>query len=341
MSETRQLVEALYYERAGDKTVVCRLCGLNCSIGEGRRGFCETRENREGTLYTLVFDRPCAVQVDPVEKEPLYHFLPGKLQLSLSTASCNYRCLFCHNWHISHHAPEELPSRPVTAGEIVKLARTHGCSIISHTYGEPTVHFEYLMEIGRKAKREGLRFILHTNLGMNPDPLREILSLADALSIDLKGFDEGFYRTMCNADLDRVLENLVAVRNSGVHFELINLVLPGRNDDPDQIGSMCLWIRDNLGEDTPLHFSRYYPTERFTELEPTPVKTLEQCLTTAREVGLNFVFVGNVPGHEANSTFCPGCGEPLIVRFQYSILINRIEDGQCPECGRGIPGVWE
>jgi pyruvate formate lyase activating enzyme len=299
------------------------------------------RENLGGTLHTLVFNRPCAIQVDPVEKEPLYHFLPGKLQLSLSTASCNYRCLFCHNWHISHSAPEDMSSPPVTAGEIVSLARTYGCSIVSHTYGEPTVHFEYLLDVGEQARKEGLKVIHHTNLGMNPYPLEEILALVDALSIDLKGFDAAYYRRMCRADLGRVLENLLLVKSSGIHFELVNLVLPALNEDPGQVDRMCCWIRDNLGEDTPLHFSRYYPTQLFTEIEATPIGTLERCQGIAMDCGLHFVFIGNVPGHKANSTYCPNCGKPLIVRFQFTVLADRLDGGCCPDCGSVIPGVWE
>jgi pyruvate formate lyase activating enzyme len=339
--ETGQaLTEAMHYDKLPRRGVQGKLCFRECVSPEGRRGFCENRENRRGTLYTLVFNRPCALQVDPIEKEPLHHFHPGTRIFCLSTASCNYRCRFCHNWHISYSGPEEVSSRYLTASDIVQLAKRARCPTISHTYGEPTVHYEYLLAVAREARKQKLRFIYHTNLGISPKPLKEILPLISALSIDLKAFDADYYRRMCHAKLERVLENLKIVRGSGTYFELINLVLPTQNDGPEQIRKMCLWIRDTLGADTPLHFSRFSPTHRFRELPPTPIKTLERCHDVARKAGLNFVSVGNVPGHRANSTYCPGCGKRLIHRRHFAVLANRVEQGGCPFCKRKIPGVW-
>jgi pyruvate formate lyase activating enzyme len=333
--------EAMYYEKLPGNQVACVLCFRDCVIRDGERGWCENRVNVEGKLFTLVFDRPCTIQIDPVEKEPLYHFLPGTTMLSISTASCNYRCRFCHNWHISFSAPEELPSYEVSAREIVRLAREKGCSMISHTYGEPTVHYEYVISIAEEVINSGLNHVCHTNLGIRPEPLQKLLEHVNALSIDLKGFCPDYYRRMCNADLEIVLENLLTVRKSGVHFELINLVLPTENDDPQDISGMCDWITQNLGEDTPLHFSRYYPTDRYRELLPTPVQTLERCRDIAEQSGLNFVSIGNVPGHEAGSTRCPDCGKILIGRVHFEVVENNLVEGSCPECGRLIPGLWE
>lgn len=334
------LTEAMYYEKLSGGAVQCRLCFRQCSIPEGRRGFCENRENRGGTLYTLVFNRPCALQIDPIEKEPLFHFVPATNIFCVSTASCNYRCRFCQNWHLSYSAPEEVGANHLTASELVQLAKKNGCPTISHTYAEPTVHFEYLLAVAREARAQGLRFIYHTNLGIMPEPLKQILPLLSALSIDLKGFDAGYYQRMCHASLDRVLENLKVVRESGTYFELINLVLPTQNDDPEQTEKMSNWIRDALGADTPLHFSRFFPTHRFRELPATPIRTLERCRDVARKAGLNFVYIGNVPGHEGNSTFCPECGERLIHRRHFAVQENRVRQGRCPDCGCELPGVW-
>jgi len=220
------------------------------------------------------------------------------------------------------------------------MARKQGCPTISHTYGEPTVHYEYLLAVAREARQAGLRFIYHTNLGIMPEPLQAILPLVSALSVDLKGFDPAYYRRMCNAERDRVLENLKIVRAAGVHFELVNLVLPTQNDDPKWIEEMCIWIRDTLGKDTPLHFSRFFPTQRFRELPPTPMKTLERCHDIARKAGLSFVSIGNAPGHEANSTYCPDCGKRLIHRYHFTVRENLARDGRCPACQRQLPGVW-
>ena len=334
------LPEAMHYEKLSSGSVRCKLCFRCCTIPDGGRGFCTTRENRGGTLYTLVFDRPCSLQVDPVEKEPLFHFLPGTSIFCLSTSSCNYRCRFCQNWHISFRRPEEVSSYDLNAGDIVRLAKENGCPTISHTYAEPTVHYEYLLAVARKAHEEELHFIFHTNLGFMPEPLKEILPHCDALCVDLKGFDEDYYERMCNGSLDRVLENLLILKRSGVHFELVNLVLPTQNDDPREVGRMCRWIKDNLGADTPLHFSRFFPTHQFRELPPTPPATLESCYDIAREEGLNFLTIGNMPGHRANSTFCPDCGERLIHRRHFAVREKKLKEGRCPKCNREIPGVW-
>ena len=222
----------------------------------------------------------------------------------------------------------------------MRLAKKNGCPTISHTYAEPTVHYEYLLAVARKARKEKLRFIYHTNLGIKPEPLKEILPLVSALCVDLKGFHQDYYERMCYAKLDRVLENLKIVRGSGTYFELVNLVLPTQNDDPDQIKKMCLWIKDTLGADTPLHFSRFSPTHRFRELPPTPIKTLERCYDIARRAGLSFVSIGNVPGHESNSTYCPACGKRLIHRYHFAVRKNLVKQGSCPYCNRNLPGVW-
>ena len=221
------------------------------------------------------------------------------------------------------------------------MAKRFDCPTISHTYAEPTVHYEYLIAVAREARKAGLRFIYHTNLGIRPKPLKGILPLVSALSIDLKSFSADYYKRMCHASLDRVLENLKIVRASGTYFELINLVLPTQNDDPKQIEEMCVWIRDTLGADTPLHFSRFYPTYLMKNLPPTPVSTLVKLHNIAHDQGLHYVYIGNVPGHRAESTYCPNCQNRLIHRRSYNISIDALQQGKCGHCGTRIHGIWQ
>ncbi len=336
-----ELVEASFYEKLEDKTIRCDLCFRECIIPEGERGFCRNRENQDGTLYTLVYNQPCALQIDPIEKEPMYHILPGTLIFCVGTASCNYRCLHCQNWHMSQRSLEELQNYYATPSQIVDMAVEHGCRTVSFTYNEPTVFYEYMYDIVKLAKERGLFAIFHTNGSMNPEPLRQILEYVDGVTVDLKGFTEEFYRDVSSAGLDHVLNTLRIIREEGVWLEVVYLVIPTLNDDPDEIKQMCEWILENLGADTPLHFSRFFPAYRLTRLPPTPLETIEQAYEIAREVGLEYVTIGNVPGHTHNSTFCPACGEQLIARTHFEVLENNIDDGRCGYCGEEIPGIWE
>lgn len=335
-----KLKEAMFYRRLDNNKVWCQLCPRKCTIAEGKRGFCRVRENRGGRLYTLVYGRPCAVSIGPIEKAPLYHFEPSHKRLTVATVSCNLRCKHCHNWHISQVGPGEVREYNLTTEEIVEEAKRRGVGSISFTYTEPVVFYEYIYDISKLAKEKGLKTSIVSNGFINPEPLRKLLPVLDAVKIDLKAFTEKFYREVCAAELEPVLKTLKVLKEEGAFFEIVNLVIPTLNDSPEEIRKMCKWIKENLGEDVPLHFSRFHPAYRITHLPPTPVKTLEMAIRTAKDVGLKYIYIGNVPGHKYNSTFCSQCEKRLIHRIHFSVLSNNIENGKCRFCQQEIPGVW-
>ena len=348
---TEGLKEAMYYSTSDDKTVQCQLCFRRCTIRAGSRGFCKNRVNIGGTLYTLVYEKPCAIQIDPIEKEPLFHVLPDSSIFCIGTSGCNFRCSFCQNWHMSHKRPEEVSYYTKTPMELVDLALHFNCTGFHFTYNEPTVFYEFMLDVAMEAQGRGLATAHHSNGAMNPEPLRELLKHLDAVTIDLKSFDQEFYDyvteqavsgpfTPSSPALESVLSTLKTINEEGVWLEIVNLVIPTLNDDMEGIREMCIWIRDNLGDDVPLHFLRFRPAFKLTKLPPTPVETLEEARRIATSVGLKYVYVGNVPGHEGNISYCPGCGEPLIVRYHFSVLQNNLEDGRCKFCGNEIPGIW-
>jgi len=341
--------EAMYYTRLDGRRVQCELCFRRCIIPPGERGFCGNRKNVDGRLYTLVYGKPAALQIDPIEKEPLFHVLSGSRILCVGTAGCNFRCSFCHNWHLSHMKIEQLKYYRLTAEELVDLAGSHGCVGLHFTYNEPTVFYEYMLAVAKEAKRRGVYFGFHTNGAINPEPLRELLQYTDSVTVDLKAFDEEFYEYVTEPTerfkpstppLEAVLRTLRIVKEEGVWLEVVYLVIPTLNDDMGEVREMCLWMRENLGEDVPLHFSRFIPACKLTKLPPTPVETLERAREIALEAGLRYVYIGNVPGHPAEDLYCPHCGEPLILRFQFTVMEYRLVGGRCPDCGYEIPGLW-
>jgi pyruvate formate lyase activating enzyme len=340
----RGLVEpvvASYWEPLPDKWVRCMLCPRTCVVPPGGRGYCEVRENRGGTYYTLVYGNPCAVHVDPIEKKPFFHFLPATTAFSVATAGCNLDCKFCQNWQISQARPEELYNYPLSPEELVEAAIRSGSRSIAYTYSEPTIFYEYMLATAKLAHERGLRNVCHSNGFINEEPLRELCQYLDAADIDLKGFTDEYYRDMTAGSLAPVLRTLEVLREEGVHLEITTLLVPGENDDPAELSAMCLWIRENLGPDTPLHFSRFHPQHRLQNLPPTPVESLEEARRIALESGLKYVYIGNVPGHEANSTYCPECGAIVIHRIGYSVDPCGLADGACSRCGTPIEGVWE
>lgn len=333
--------EALWYDKLQNKFVQCKLCFRECTIPPKGRGVCGARENSNGVLYSLGYARPCAIQVDPIEKEPVLHFYPGTEILCMATTGCPFRCKFCQNWHISQVQPEDVSYYLLRPAEIIKLAKHHKCIGISHTYTEPTVSYEYIYEISQLARKAGLKNIIHTCGAMNPEPLKTLLPLLDAVTVDLKGFTQEFYETAIpNASLEHVLNNLKIIKKSGVWLELVTLVIPTYNDDSTDIRNMCNWILENLGPDVPLHFSGFFPGHKFKNLPITPIETLELAKRIAKDVGLNYVTIGNLPGHRDNSTFCPKCGKVLVKRVHFEVLSNNIVNGKCKFCGTSIPGVW-
>ena len=333
--------EGMFYKKEKGEAVQCLLCPRECVINEGKRGFCRNRENQKGKLYTIVYGKPSVVDIGPIEKAPLYHFVPGHFRLCLTCASCNLRCKHCQNWHLSQSSSEDQNCHFYTPEEIVKQAQTHNLSSISFTYTEPTVYYEYLYDISSIAKQMGLRTSIVSNGYINREPLLKLLTVLDAVKIDLKGFSEEFYKEVCSASLKPVLESLATVKKQKVWVEIVNLVIPTLNDNPKMIDEMCRWIKANLGVDTPLHFTRFFPNYNSLHLSPTPISTLESAYEIAKKNGLRYVYVGNVPGHIYNSTFCPSCNRRLIHRTHLDVLEMNLVNGKCKFCSFPIEGKWE
>jgi len=334
------LKEAMFYKKRNGQDVQCLLCPRECVIGDGKRGFCRNRENQKGKLYTVVYGKPSVVDIGPIEKAPLYHFVPGHFRLCLTCASCNLRCKYCQNWHLSQKSFEELSHYSYSPTEIVQQARNHKLNSISFTYTEPTVYYEYLYDISSIARPMGIKTSIVSNGYINGEPLLKLLKVLDAVKIDLKGFSEKFYDEVSSATLRPVLDSLMTVKKEKVWLEIVNLIVPTLNDDPKMIDQMCRWIRENLGQDTPLHFTRFFPNYKLTHLSPTPISTLESAYEIAKKNALKYVYIGNVPGHVHNSTFCPSCNRRVIYRTHFDVLEMGIKDGKCKFCNSPIQGVW-
>jgi pyruvate formate lyase activating enzyme len=330
-----------YFKPLAGKTVQCLLCPRGCLVPPGKRGYCEVRENKDGKLYSLVYGNPCSINIDPIEKKPFFHVLPGTRSFSLATAGCNFHCKFCQNWEISQEVPEKTFNFKLPPAMAVKLARENQCASIAATYVEPTIFFEYMYDISALAKQKGILSVCHSNGYINPQPLNDLSKYLGAACIDLKGFTEAFYEEMSEGSLQPVLNTIKHLRAKGVHVELVNLVIPTKNDAMEAVKKMCLWIKDEVGPDCPLHFSRFYPLYKLRNLPPTSVETLEQARATALSVGLEYVYIGNVPGHSGENTYCPACKKTIIARRGYSILANHVIEGKCRYCGKTIPGIWE
>jgi len=336
------LKEALFYNQVESKSVQCQLCPRRCFIQDKKRGYCGVRENQGGSLYALSFGKLVSLNdVDPVEKKPLFHFLPGQRTFSIATAGCNLKCKFCQNWEISQKRTEEVEYTYLSPEDLIQKVKDSGLKIIAFTYSEPVIFYEYMLETAKLAKKEGLITVMHSNGYINEQPLKELVKYIDAANIDLKGFKDDYYVKLCEGSLGPVLETLKVLRQEGVHLEITNLVLPGFNDDPKDMEEMCLWIKEHLGADTPLHLSRFWPTYKLFNLFPTPVDTLEKSRDIAKASGLNYVYIGNVAGHAAENTYCPKCGKVIIERRGYFIVENNIIDGKCKFCEEKIYGRWE
>jgi len=321
----------------------CRLCPFRCFLPEGIRGRCRVRMNSGGRLKTLVYAQPVSAHIDPIEKKPVYHLLPGSRIFSIATVGCNLRCNFCQNWEISQSYPEQAKDSGefLTPEQVVESALKNNCRSIAYTYSEPTVFYEYVLDTAKLAKKNGLKNVLVSAGYINLEPLRELAPYFDVVKIDLKGFNEQFYRRVVGGELKYVLASLQELKRLGIMVEIVNLVVPGLNDDPKEIVRMCAWIYNNLGPDTPLFFSKFIPQYRLANLPATPLETLENARGTALKAGLKYVYIGNVPGHPGDNTYCPACGKMLIRRYGYAILENNIKNGNCIFCGRKIPGVWD
>lgn len=330
-----------YYTSLAGGKIRCELCPRGCEVDEGERGYCRVRANEKGRYYSLVYGNPCAVHVDPIEKKPFFHVLPGSLSFSLATAGCNLNCKFCQNWEISQASPDDTVNYSLPPQEVVEYALRNNCRSIASTYVEPTIFLEYMIDIGELARKRGILKVMHSNGFINAGPLEDLCKSLDAACIDLKGFTEDYYRDLTEGSLQPVLKTLKLLKQLQVHTEIVNLVVTGKNDDMEKIRAMCRWIRDELGPEVPLHFSRFYPLYKLKSVDPTPVATLEQAWNAATEEGLRFVYIGNVPGRREESTFCPQCRTCVIERNGYRVKEFRLSDGRCRTCGRPIPGIWK
>ena len=333
--------EALHYRKIDKNTVACLLCPRGCVLKNGQRSFCRVREPKDGKLYTLVYELACSAHVDPIEKKPIYHMLPGSKSFSIATAGCNLRCKFCQNWQISQEGPEGTRNMYLPCAEVVKQAKNRNCRSIAYTYSEPSVFYEYMLDTARIARAQAVKNIYVTGGFISPRPLGELCEVIDAANIDLKGFSDKYLREICAERLEPLLEAIKIIKKRGVWVELTNLIVPTLNDDPRMIRDMCRWIKENLGTDTPLHFSRFWPIYKLKNLPPTPLATLRHAVNIAEGEGLNFVYIGNVPEEPANDTRCPQCKKILIQRLGFSVLKNHIVDSKCKFCGAKIAGVWK
>lgn len=335
------LREAMFYKRLDKGVVQCEVCFRGCVLKQGQRSFCRNKVNIDGKLYSLVHSRPSAVHIDPIEKEPAYHMLPGTEILCFGTAGCNFRCKFCHNWHLSQKSIEEMDYiYELTPEQGVDIAISKKIPTLSFTYNEPTSFYEYVYDMAKIAKEKGLNILFHSNGSMSPKPLKELLKFTDAVTIDLKGFTNDFYENTSSAKLEPCMKTLEIIKEENKWLEIVNLLIPGLNDNHDDIKRMCLWIKEHLGDDVPLHFSRFFPNYKLTNIPATSIKGLEKAHQIAVDAGLKYITIGNVPGHELNSTFCPNCQKRIIHRVHFQVLKNNVKNGKCKFCGYSIPGIW-
>ena len=337
------MTEAYLWEPLTEGQVRCGLCNHRCRIKEGKRGLCSVRQNVAGRLESLVYGKIIARHVDPIEKKPLFHVLPGTLSYSIATVGCNFKCRFCQNADIAQFPSDRkglIMGDVAAPEEIVADARKTGCATIAYTYTEPTIYFEFAADTAALAHKEGIRNVFVTNGYMTPEALQQVSSDLDAANVDLKAFSDRFYKEMCAARLAPVLETLRLMKQHGVFVEVTTLIIPGANDDPAELGELADFLVKDLGPETPWHISRFHPTYRLTDRPPTPVQTLRKAREIGLAAGLRYVYTGNVPGDEAESTFCYGCGEILIERWGFSVRKNRLQEGKCPDCGAQIDGIW-
>ena len=320
--------------------IKCLLCAQGCIIREDEKGKCRARININGSLKSLVYGRPIAIHTDPIEKKPFYHFLPGSEAYSLATSGCPLSCQFCQNWEISQSKPEDIPVRYTSPSEIVFAAQSQNVPVIAFTYNEPTVFTEYLTDIARNAKKKSIRSVLISCGFMNEDPLKEMCEVLDAIKIDLKGFSEDFYHNVCSAELKPVLRSIKQVSNSNAHLEIVNLIVPTLNDSDEMLTNLSDWIMNEAGPDVPIHFTRFHPDYKLRNLPPTPIKTLERARDIAMSKGIHYAFVGNVPGHPGNCTYCPKCKKVVIKRTGLFTTEIHLKNGKCEYCGYPIAGVW-
>lgn len=335
------LHEAAFYEKLRGGKIRCKLCPRQCIVADKKRGYCRVRENRDGRYYSLVYGRPCARNLDPIEKKPFFHVYPGSRSFSIATVGCNIACKFCQNWDISQAGANEITTDYQAPEAIAQQAQAAGARTISYTYTEPTVFFEYMRDCAQAGNALGIASVLVSNGFIDADAQAKLLPLLKAVKIDLKAFTQEFYQNICDGLLEPVKASLKRIAQAQVWLEIVVLLIPTLNDNSDEIKRMSAWIANELGPDIPLHFSRYQPMFKMRNIPPTPPETLRRAQQIALAEGCRFVYIGNAPGADAQATVCPHCRATIIRRYGYRILENNIVQNACRHCGKTIPGVWE
>jgi pyruvate formate lyase activating enzyme len=344
-SETNQEQKGKYkrtamFQEETARGIMCRICPNECVLKEGELSKCNNRKVHKSVLYTLAYGNPCAVNVDPVEKKPLYHFFPGSRAYSFATAGCNLVCLNCQNWTISQTSPDKTRNYDLQPQQIIEECIKNKCKSIAYTYSEPTTFYEYVYETAVLARKAGIKNIIKSNGYINAEPLKKLCGYIDAANIDLKAFSESTYLKLSGGKLQPVLDSLKLYKEMGIWLEITNLVVPTWTDKPEEIRIMCRWLSSNGFNNTPIHFSRFYPIHKLEQLPPTPVEILNRAARIASEEGLEYVYTGNVPGNEISDTKCPKCRSTLIERVGFRIVSNMIKEGRCNKCGTVIEGIW-
>jgi pyruvate formate lyase activating enzyme len=333
-------IESMYYVST-PRGIKCLLCPQACILKEGETGDCRTNVNVKDKLYSITYGNPCAVHIDPIEKKPLYHFLPSTKTYSVATAGCNLACLNCQNWEISQSSPEDTRNYDLMPSDLVQQAIQYKCRSIAYTYSDPVAFYEYTLDSSRIARENGIKNILVSAGYINEEPLIEWCKYVDAANIDLKSFSNETYEMLNAGTLKPVLNTLKILKQEGIWLEITNLIVPSWTDDFDMIRKMCDWLFDNGFEDNPVHFSRFHPQYKLTNLPPTPVSDLEKAREIAMDAGLKYIYIGNVPGTKAESTYCPECNKVVLNRKGYTIVQNNLSDGKCKYCGEHIAGIWK
>jgi pyruvate formate lyase activating enzyme len=341
MAQPGSFKEASYYKKIDARTVQCKLCPLEEKLTAGSKSVCRVRTVQNGKLYVANYGKPCAMHLDPVEKNPLYHFYPGMKTLALATAGCNLACPACQNWEMSQKAVNEIKSYDLSPAKAVGYAKKNDCGALSFTFTEPAIFYEYCLDASKAAKERGLKSCVVSGGYINTQPLINLTGYVDAFCISFKGLSEEQYGGSPRPSIvETVKKTMKTIRQNGKWLEVAILIIPGRSDDEKQIESLARWIKDNLGEFTPVHFSRFYPSFMLQNLPQTPVGTLENAQKIAKRVGIKYAYIGNVPGHIGNNTYCHSCNKLLIQRVGFRVLKNNVEGGKCQFCRTKIPGIW-
>lgn len=335
-ANNQYLKKAYFYQKLGNNKVKCLLCPNYCITFPGQSGKCKVRVNINGEFYSNVYTRAAILHLDNIEKTPLFHFKPGTKMLSLGTSGCNLTCKYCQNWQYSQASPDGVKSFDLTVSEVINKAKASGCKAISFFYTEPIVFYEYMYDIALAAKKAGLKTVMETAAYINPEPLSHLCDVIDAFGIGLKGFNEKYYRSVIGGSLEPVKNSLKVIKSKNKHFEIVTLIVPTLNDNMVDVKNMVGWIKTNLGKDVPLHFTRFVPEYKLQNLPPTPVTALNTAWETAKGQGLEYVYIDNLPGHEAQNTICPKCKKTLVTRVGFKVIDNKLKTNKCPYCKTNI-----